>query len=98
MIFLSSVVYIVMFILILFIFISCFNYLGELSAVFTPDRPITASEVTAGGSRVVLAMEGSHTLTTLQLTSATVGHTATEPTPVYGLAENTGLTFDLEER
>ncbi|XP_054275892.1 NACHT and WD repeat domain-containing protein 2-like [Macrosteles quadrilineatus] len=68
---------------------------GELSAVWTPKRPITACEVTAGGKRVVLAMEGSRTLTTLQLSSDSPGP---EPPPVYGLADNNGLTFDLTER
>ncbi|XP_046670625.1 NACHT domain- and WD repeat-containing protein 1 [Homalodisca vitripennis] len=68
---------------------------GELSAVFTPKRPITACEVTAGGKHVVLAMEGSRTLITLRLTT---GESVADAPPVYGLRENTGLTFNLEER
>lgn len=64
-------------------------------AVYTPRKNITACEITSAGKHVILAYEGFQDLVAMQLRGPDIDHS--EPTEVYGDAENTGKTFTLSE-
>ncbi len=72
---------------------------GELTAVYTPNKTITASEILSGGSYVVIALEGMSKLTILHLAGPTMeSFSEFEGSSFqvdYGLAENYGKIFDL---
>ncbi|KAF2893747.1 hypothetical protein ILUMI_12441 [Ignelater luminosus] len=68
---------------------------GNLVAVYTPKRNITASEIMSGGKHIVLALEGNHELITLQLMGPDI-ETA-QNGEVYGSSENEGKVFELKE-
>ena len=67
--------------------------------MYTPHKTITAAEILSGGKYVVIAMEGSVTLTILHLAGPTMEPFCPDrdicPATDYGLAENYGKTFDL---
>lgn len=64
-------------------------------AVYTPENNITSYEITSNGLFVVLAMEGTSNLITLQLRGPTVTEKKEEET--YGDPDNSGKTFELQE-
>lgn len=64
-------------------------------AVYTPETKITSYEITSNGHFVVLAMEGTNNLITLQLRGPTVSET--KEAEAYGDPENSGKTFQLQE-
>ncbi|XP_065205411.1 NACHT domain- and WD repeat-containing protein 1 [Planococcus citri] len=75
---------------------------GELTAIFTPSKTITASEILSGGKYVVIAMEGSSKLSILHLTGPTTEQflcfdepTLSAPSREYGIEQNYGKVFDL---
>ncbi|XP_075219526.1 NACHT and WD repeat domain-containing protein 2 isoform X3 [Lycorma delicatula] len=72
---------------------------GEQSAVFTPNKAVTACEITAGGEFVILATEHATQLITLQLVGPNItSKTEKGSVASYGLPEKTGKVFDLQER
>ena len=72
-------------------------FLGELLAVYTPERPVTSCEVTNGGRTVVLALRGRSQITTLQLRGPALDVAAVSEVRCYGKPENKGKVFDLRD-
>lgn len=81
----------------------CFSIPGELTAVYTPNKTITSSEILSSGKYLVIGMEGTNTLTILHLAGPTTEPFCLEqnlssiPVQDYGIAENYGKIFDCEE-
>nr|XP_022901761.1 NACHT and WD repeat domain-containing protein 2 [Onthophagus taurus] len=69
---------------------------GDLVAVYTPKRNITACEITTNGHYIILALEGSEELTALKLKGSGVQEIDAED-EIYGDKENTGKVFELKE-
>lgn len=69
--------------------------LGNLVAVYTPRRNITACEITSKGHYIVLAHEDYQELITLQLRGPGVEHS--DSNEIYGSAENNYKVFELKE-
>ena len=67
---------------------------GSSLAVLTPDKKVTACEVTTDGRTIVLAMEGSKNLTTCLLCHNT-GINDKPEVQAYGNPENIGKIYDL---
>lgn len=73
-------------------------WIGELLAVYTPEKPVTSCEVTSGGHTVVLALRGQSHITTLHLHGPNVPQLNEEqPVPCYGNPEYTGKIFQMQE-
>lgn len=68
---------------------------GDLVAVYTPETNITSYEIISSGHFVVLAMEGTSNLITLQLRGSV--ETEEKYDETYGDPENKGKTFQLQE-
>ena len=73
--------------------------LGELTAVYTSSKTITAAEILSGGKYVVIGTEGTSLHTILHLAGPTSEPFCPDSDCVratdYGIAENYGKTFDL---
>lgn len=63
--------------------------------MYTPETNITSFEITSNGYFVVLALEGTTNLITLQLRGSSI--TDQKETETYGDSANLGKTFRLEE-
>ncbi|KAF5283296.1 hypothetical protein FQR65_LT13975 [Abscondita terminalis] len=68
---------------------------GNLVAVYTPKANITACEIMSGGKHIVLAVEGSCNIITLELRGPNVE--IEETNNIYGNPENQGKIFELKE-
>ncbi|EFA06477.1 hypothetical protein TcasGA2_TC009369 [Tribolium castaneum] len=68
---------------------------GNLVSVYTPTRNIAACELTSNGHYIVLALEGEEEVVILKLTGLRMD--LNEENETYGVAENTGKTFELKE-
>lgn len=77
-----------------------FFNLGELTAVYTPNKTITASEVLSDGKYVVVALEGTTKLIILRLIGPAMESFCIDENNLpsrqeYGIPENYGKVFDL---
>ncbi|KAF5270218.1 hypothetical protein FQA39_LY08432 [Lamprigera yunnana] len=68
---------------------------GDLVAVYTPKYNITACEIMSGAKHIVLALEGSCNIITLQLRGPNIDIDDTNYT--YGSPANQGKIFELKE-
>lgn len=75
-------------------FLNVLLIVGNLVAVYTPRRNITACEITSNGKHIILAHEGFEELVTLQLRGPGVDRL--DQDEVYGTSENNGRVFELE--
>lgn len=80
--------------LIITLILSKQSCVGNLVAVYTPRRNITACEITSHGKHIVLAHEGLEQLVTLQLRGPAIEYSEDE---VYGTPENNASVFELRE-
>ncbi|RZF39182.1 hypothetical protein LSTR_LSTR014668 [Laodelphax striatellus] len=74
---------------------------GEQSAVYTPNRRITAAEIVSGGQFVVIALEGVDQLITLQIIGPGKPRTDGQIVKMesdYNLVERCGKVFDCEDK
>jgi hypothetical protein len=65
-------------------------------AVYTPQKQITACELTSNGKHVVLALKNSQKLITLELKGGDYNAQDDSQNSTYGNKENDGKVFDLK--
>lgn len=70
-------------------------YLGNLVSVYTPKTHITTCEITSYGRHIVLSIAGQEEIVILQLVGP--GVEPLETSQIYGIEENTGKIFELNE-
>lgn len=70
--------------------------LGNLVSVYTPRSNITGCELTSNGRHIALAVEGEDQVLFLQLKGPNLLEDHEED-EAYGLVENSGKTFNLND-
>lgn len=75
--------------------LNVFSLSGNLVAVYTPRRNITACEITSKGHYIVLAHEDYQDLVTLQLRGPSIQDS--DSGEIYGTAEHNYKVFELKE-